>query len=59
MKVKLDLTSHIVLNKVPEEFYRPKTDVDRSELTRLEKITTDIFSTSNDGVKSIADAVEA
>lgn len=59
MEVRLDLTSHIVLNKVPEEFYRPKTDVERSQLTRLENMPTDIYSTSEEGVKAIADAVEA
>ena len=41
--VKLNLTSQIVLNKVPEEFYHPKTAVELSELTRCEKIPTTIF----------------
>lgn len=30
--VKLNLTSQIVLNKVPQEFYQPKTAVDRTKL---------------------------
>ena len=43
--VNLNLTSQIVLNKVPKEFYQPKTAVDRTELTRMEKIPTSIFPT--------------
>jgi glucosamine-6-phosphate deaminase len=55
--MKLNLSSQIVLNKVPIEFYRPKTAVDRSEITRCEKIPTDIFAKAEDGVKSIADSI--
>ncbi|EFZ37181.1 putative glucosamine-6-phosphate deaminase [Hoylesella oralis ATCC 33269] len=56
--MKLNLTSEIVLNKVPVEIYSPKTAVDRSEITRCEKIPTDIFPKIEDGAKSIADAIE-
>ena len=42
--VNLNLTSQIVLNKVPKEFYQPKTAVDRTELTRMEKIPTSIVN---------------
>ena len=52
------LTSQIVLNKVPQEFYQPKTAVDRTELTRMEKIPTDIFSTIEEGARHIADSIE-
>lgn len=41
--IHFNLTSHIVLNKVAENLYHPKTAVERSELTRFEKIHTDIF----------------
>ncbi len=54
----MNLSSHIVLNKVPEQFYRPRTAVDRSEITRCEKIFTDIFPKVEEGAKVIADAVE-
>ena len=56
--VNLNLTSQIVLNKVPQEFYQPKTAVDRTELTRMEKIPTDIFSTIEEGARHIADSIE-
>ena len=56
--VNLNLTSQIVLNKVPQEIYQPKTAVDRTELTRMEKIPTDIFSTIEEGARHIADSIE-
>ena len=55
--VRLHLSSEIVLNKVPEEIYRPATAVDRSELTRMEKIPTDIVPKAEEGVAMVADAV--
>jgi len=55
--MKLHLSSQIVLNKLPEEFYAPKTAIDRSEITRQEKIPTDIFPKVEDGAKNIADAI--
>ena len=57
--MKMNLSSHIVLNNVPEQFYRPRTAVERSEITRCEKISTEIFSKSEEGVTLIADTVEA
>ena len=56
--MNLNLSSQIVLNKVPEEFYKPKTAVQRSEITRNEKITTDIFPKAEEGASFIADAIE-
>lgn len=56
--VNLNLTSQIVLNKVAQEFYKPKTAVDRSELTRMEKMTTNIFASTDDGASHIADDIE-
>lgn len=56
--MKLNLSSQIVLNKVPVEFYQPKTAVQRSEITRNEKIPTDIFATIEEGAKHIADSIE-
>jgi len=55
--MRLNLSSQIVLNKVPEEFYRPLTAVDRSEITRMEKLPTDIYPKTEDGVKAVALAV--
>ena len=55
--MRLNLSSQIVLNKIPEEFYRPRTAVDRSEITRMEKLPTDIYPKTEDGVKAVALAV--
>ena len=57
--MKMNLSSSIVLNKIPEQFYRPRTAVDRSEITRNEKLTTEIFAKVDEGVKIIANAIEA
>ena len=57
--MKMNLSSSIVLNKIPEQFYRPRTAVDRSEITRNEKITTEIFAKVDEGVRLIANAIEA
>lgn len=46
------------MNKVPVEIYRPATAVDRSELTRFEKIETDIFAKPEEGAAHIADNIE-
>ena len=56
--MRLNLSSQIVLNKIPEEFYKPKTAIERSEITRLEKVPTDIFPKIEDAVKSVADVIE-
>ena len=56
--MNLHLSSQIVLNKVPEQYYRPRTAVERSEITRCEKIYTDIFPSVEEGAKLIADSVE-
>lgn len=57
--MRLNLSSEIVLNKVPVEFYKPKTTVEYSEISRLEKIHTDIFTSMNEGAKYVSDGIEA
>ena len=57
--MRLNLSSQIVLNKIPVEIYQPQTAIDRSELTRCEKISTDIFPKIEEGASFIADAIEA
>ena len=55
----MNLSSTIVLNKIPEHFYRPRTAVDRSEITRCEKVTTEIFPKVDEGARLIANTIEA
>ena len=56
--MKLNLSSQIVLNQIPEEFYRPTTAIERSEITRFEKVPTDIFPTIEEGAIDIANHLE-
>lgn len=56
--MRLNLSSQIVLNKVPVEFYKPKTTVEYSEISRMEKIHTDIFASMNEGAAHVADGIE-
>ena len=56
--MRLNLSSQIVLNKVPLAYYKPKTTVEYSEISRMEKIHTDIFASSMEGAAHVADQVE-
>ena len=56
--MRLNLSSEIVLNKVPVEFYKPKTTVEYSEISRMEKIHTDIFASMAEGASHVADGIE-
>lgn len=56
--MNLHLSSQIVLNQVAEEFYNPKSAVERSEITRFEKLPTDIYPKAEEGAEAIADAIE-
>lgn len=57
--MRLNLSSQIVLNKVPEQYYRPRTAVERSEITRCEKVFTDIYPKVEEAASVIANSVEA
>ena len=56
--MRLNLSSEIVLNKVPLAYYKPTTTVEYSEISRMEKIHTDIFASSMEGAAHVADQVE-
>ncbi len=57
--MRLNLSSQILLNKVPVEFYKPKTTVEYSEISRMEKIRTDIFASMAEGASHVADGIAA
>lgn len=57
--MNLNLSSQIVLNKVSEQFYAPKTAVERSEITQREKINTDIFPTIDQASVFIVDKLQS
>lgn len=55
--MNLNLSSRIALVDVPQKFYNPTTAIEYSEMTRMEKIPTDIFPTINEAVINIANTV--
>ena len=57
--MRTNLSSQISLNRVSPRYYRPGNAVERSVLTRLEKIPTNIFETSEEGVVQIANEIAA
>ena len=52
--MKTNLSSQITLNRVSPRYYRPENAFERSVLTRLEKIPTDIYESAEEGANHIA-----
>lgn len=52
--MKTNLSSQITLNRVSPRYYRPENAFERSVLTRLEKIPTDIYESAEEGAHQIA-----
>lgn len=52
--MKTNLSSQITLNRVSTRYYRPENAFERSVLTRLEKVPTDIYETAEEGADQIA-----
>lgn len=52
--MKTNLTSQITLNRVSPRYYRPGNAFERTVLTRLEKVPTDIYETPEEGARQIA-----
>ena len=52
--MKTNLSSQITLNRVSPRYYRPENAFERSVLTRLEKIPTDIYESPEEGANQIA-----
>lgn len=44
--MRLDLSSQIVLDRVPQRYYRPENEFELSALTRYEKVPTQIYESS-------------
>ena len=55
--MRTNLSSQISLNRVSTRYYKPENTIDRSVLTRFEKIPTNIYETAEEGVRSIADEI--
>ena len=52
--MKTNLSSQITLNRVSPRSYRPENAFERSVLTRLEKIPTDIYESAEEGANHVA-----
>ncbi len=57
--MRTNLSSQISLNSVSPRYYRPENAVERSVLTRFEKITTNIYETIEEGTTQIASEIIA
>ena len=51
--MKTNLSSQITLNRVSPRYYRPENAFERSVLTRLEKIPTDIYESAEEGANHV------
>ena len=57
--MRTNLSSQISLNSVSPRYYRPENAVERSVLTRFEKVTTNIYETIDEGTAQIANEIVA
>jgi glucosamine-6-phosphate deaminase len=55
--MRTNLSSQISLNRVSTKYYKPENMIDRSVLTRFEKVPTSIYETMEEGAKAIADEI--
>lgn len=55
--MRTNLSSQISLNRVFTRYYKPENTIERSVLTRFEKIPTNIYETVDEGVSCIADEI--
>lgn len=55
--LKTNLSSQISLNSVPTRYYRPNDNIERSVLTRFEKIPTEIYATSEEASRKVAEEI--
>lgn len=55
--MKTNLSSQITLNRVSTKYYKPENAFERSVLTRLEKIPTDIYESVEEGSRQIANEI--
>ena len=57
--MRTNLSSQISLNRVSPRYYRPENAIERSVLTRLEKIPTNIYESIEEGTEQIANEIVA
>lgn len=57
--MRLDLSSQIVLDRVPQRYYKSDNEFELSTLTRFEKVPTSIFESANEASLKIAAEIAA
>ena len=55
--MRTNLSSQICLNRVSPKYYKPENAIERSVLTRFEKVPTDIYESVEEGVCHIANEI--
>ena len=55
--MRTNLSSQISLNRVSPKYYKPENAIERSVLTRFEKVPTDIYESVEEGVCHIANEI--
>lgn len=55
--MKTDLSSQIVLDRIPARFYQTSDPLELTALTRFEKINTKIFESAQDGSLAVANEI--
>jgi len=56
--MRLDLSSHITLERVPKKYYRPENDFEEYNLSRYEKLPVAIYQEAQKAAKKIAKDIE-
>lgn len=49
--MRMNLSSQISLNRVSTRYYKPENTIERSVLTRFEKVPVNIYESVEEGVK--------
>ena len=57
--MRTNLSSQISLNSVSPRYYRPENAIERSVLTRFERINTNIYESEQEGAVKVADEIIA
>ncbi len=55
--MRMNLSSQISLNRVSTRYYKPENTIERSVLTRFEKVPVNIYESVEEGVKIIANEI--
>lgn len=55
--MRLDLSSHITLDRVPKKYYKPENDFEEYNLSRYEKLAIEIYEESQSATRNVAEEI--